>query len=147
LLYPGEYKHDAIAISDLLTRLAGKGIPQDCRLLVCPEIRSVEVLLNHLESIDVAVASRFHGTLLPLTLGKPCIALSYHAKVSDLMCEYEQQEFLFDIDGCEIEQLKRSFEMLWARRRQISAYLVDASNRHRQLLAEQWARLASGWKG
>jgi len=139
--YVGEVHHDLLPISDLLDHLGRKCIVPDDVSLSNPPIASVSDLIDCLGTVDIVVASRFHGALIPLTMGVPCLALSYHPKVTDLMVAFEQADYVFDIDSASTEVMQERFDQLWKDRKAISEVLEATAREYRIAIRDQWKAL------
>jgi len=66
--------------------------------------------------MEMIVASRFHGVVIPFVLNKPVLAVAYHQKTFDLMAQMGQSEYVLDIRVFDEEQLQERFIMLESRR-------------------------------
>jgi len=64
-----------------------------------PRIESLDDLLRVLASVDLVIASRLHGVLLALLVGRPVLALAYHRKVRDQMNALGLADHCLDIEG------------------------------------------------
>ncbi|MGE5314899.1 MAG: polysaccharide pyruvyl transferase family protein [Acidobacteriota bacterium] len=77
---------------------------------------SPDELMEHIASLDLVVASRFHAVLFSLLKGKPVVALSYHPKIDDLMERAGQGRHVMEIRTITPEALECAFERLEAER-------------------------------
>lgn len=141
LLYTGEAIHDRPVINDL------RNLLNRCGVLIAPgqiieePIDTVDQLMNQLASVDVVIASRFHGVLLPLLLKKPVLALSYHPKVASLMEDTGLAQYCVSIDDFQIEQVIRLFQDLQANHTQVVEKITERVACFRAALDEQYERL------
>lgn len=77
-----------------------------------PAAQTVDELLDHIGSLDIVVASRFHAILFSYLLKKPVLGISYHHKVDDLMTRLEQGQYIADIRTLTCASLVGTFETL-----------------------------------
>jgi polysaccharide pyruvyl transferase WcaK-like protein len=141
LLFPGEAVHDLDVINDLkgiMTR-AGDGFDPD--RILHPRIETVDELMPQLATADLVVASRFHGVLLSQLLSKPLVALSYHAKIDELMADTGQARYSLQIHDFELETLKTRFIELEANRETVSQQIAARVAEYRAALDEQYDRI------
>jgi polysaccharide pyruvyl transferase WcaK-like protein len=97
VLFPSEIGSDRVAMADLHDMLAARGItPSDPRVTQ-RDLRTVTELLEFLGSVDIVVASRFHGVLLAHVMNTPVVAISYHDKIDSLMNALGHEEYCCDI--------------------------------------------------
>jgi polysaccharide pyruvyl transferase WcaK-like protein len=89
--------HDAVL--DVRSEIAARVKMELLQRITSPPVRTVEDLRNALSPVDVAVASRLHGTLLPHVWGIPVVALSYERKVATLMTAMNCAAYCIDIDA------------------------------------------------
>lgn len=138
VFYVGEARHDPPVITDVVRQMRdGRDVREGVDFRV-PKIDTVSDLMECLAPLDLVVASRFHGVLLPLSLSVPAVAMSYHPKVTVLMDTMGLGEFCFDIDEGEVYQLQEAFDRAMAGRGTIAESLAARSAEHRCALAEQY---------
>jgi polysaccharide pyruvyl transferase WcaK-like protein len=78
----------------------------------CSAAQSFEELLDHIDTLDIVVASRFHAILFSYLLKKPVLGVSYHHKVDDLMTRMGQQQYILDIRTLSSASLIGAFDRL-----------------------------------
>jgi polysaccharide pyruvyl transferase WcaK-like protein len=83
VLFSTETRHDLVARDELLDRMGDDGAANLDRLELQEDL-TVDGLLDTMRSCDAIVATRFHAALVALALGRPTVALAYHAKTRDL---------------------------------------------------------------
>ena len=98
-------------------------------------------LTEHMSSVEVVVASRYHNVLSALKLAKPTISISYATKNDMLMKEMGLGEFCQPIRELDAQRLIQQFRALEDRRHEVPHLLRDGTERNRRLLAEQNAVL------
>jgi len=138
VFYVGEIHQDEPVIDDVMRLLAERGVDIHSPRLQRPPIRTVAELGECLAGTQVFVASRFHSVLLPLSLAKPVVALSYHSKVTEIMRDMGQAEYCLDIDEFQVDDLIQRFETLWANREATCRHLLQVSTDFRRRIAEQY---------
>jgi polysaccharide pyruvyl transferase WcaK-like protein len=128
-------------IQDLKKLLAEAG-PLDprCTLLEFP-IQSLEDLTASLAMADFVVATRFHGILLSILMHKPVLALSNHHKMSDLMIDVGQSQYLLDIDTFTCESLIGRFTLLEFNREGVTREIARRVFEYRRELDRQYGLL------
>jgi len=80
---------------------------------------TADQLMELIAKADIAVATRFHGIVLPYVLGTPVLGVEYWTKTKDLM-EYmgqsqfllSQSEFMHNFDGFDLSLMTDRFEAL-----------------------------------
>ena len=104
-------------------------------------IDSLEALFADIGRMDVVVATRYHGVLFPLLLGKPVLGVAYQPKTRDLMRLMGQERYTIDFGQLELATLQERFLALErgseAFRRGVAPRLAEA----RQALDRQYDRL------
>ena len=89
-------------------------------------IASFDDLIAALSAVDLVVASRFHGVVIPYTLNKPVISIAYHKKTFDLMDQMGQLEYALDILSFDLASLQERFIDINSRR-----YLIQEGLSHK----------------
>jgi polysaccharide pyruvyl transferase WcaK-like protein len=103
--------------------------------------RSVSELIQRISRADIVVATRFHGTLLPLAAGKPVLGICYHRKSSDLLKEYAQERYSVDLDHLQVEDLLKRFRELEINSPALQMTIHKKNDEHRDALARQYETL------
>jgi polysaccharide pyruvyl transferase WcaK-like protein len=88
----GTHPKDELVANDVLAEMAAKHGHRLAAGEVVRTSRRIEELLEVIESADVIVATRFHGTLLSLLSERPVLAICYYRKTRELMLEFDQGE-------------------------------------------------------
>ncbi len=103
-----------------------------------PPVMTVSDLLSRIAGVDVVVASRFHGILLPFVLYKPVIALSYHPKDSSLMQDMAQTDYCLDIESFKVQSLKDCFQSIRRNLDTVRTQIIKRETEYRKLLDRQY---------
>jgi polysaccharide pyruvyl transferase WcaK-like protein len=111
-IFSGEASVDVYALADLKERLQSSLSPTDVNEMFVSPAESVKDLLAEMSRFDFVVTSKFHGVVFSHLLQKPCIALSYHNKIDDLMRVVGQSEYCLNIETFDDEYLKGAFGTL-----------------------------------
>ena len=105
--------------------------------------REVAELMTYLNSVDIVIATRLHGTILSLLADKPVLGVTYHRKSSDVLTQMEQGDYYVSLDDFDTQTLKSKFDTLienmGAETRKISQYGKD----YRTKLDEQYEEIFS----
>ena len=72
-------------------------------------VDSVPGLMNAIDSADLVIPTRFHGTILSLVAEKPVLGISYYRKTRDILREMGQEKYAVDIEDFTVEDLLKSF--------------------------------------
>ena len=108
VLFPTQIRIDVTPVRDVLERISPDLVH---RVRLWP-VDGVPELVKCLASVDVVVASRFHGVLLSLRAGRPVLSLAYQKKCNELLEEFGEGEFGLDIHDFSAQELWERFERL-----------------------------------
>ena len=89
------------------------------------------------------VATRFHGVLSALKLGKPTIALGYSHKHEALTADMGLAEFCLSARALDAEHLIESFTELGQRSDELRQILKERNLRQSRRLEDQFAEISS----
>lgn len=103
---------------------------------------SVEELFGVLQSADLLVPTRFHGTVLGLTCGRPVFSICYHRKTVDVMSAVGLPESLLPLDELDVDRLIDGVRRLTERVPAVYGLIDDAIDVRRRELDEQYAHIA-----
>lgn len=103
---------------------------------------SVDELFDVLRSADLLVPTRFHGTVLGLTCGRPVFSICYHRKTADVISSAGFPESLLPLDELDVDRLVVGVRALAARVPAVYRLIDDAIDGRRTELDEQYARIA-----
>lgn len=140
VLFPGEAAHDKDVIADFLELGCTYGL-QMGDTVCAPLIETVDELMYTLAGVDLVVASRYHGVLLPMLLDKPVLAMSYHPKIDELMKDTSQADYCLPIDHFTLAELQECFTRLEANQDIVRAQIYNCIEEYRQALEEQYDRI------
>lgn len=133
---------DVNVINDILAALGehGAGVMAEF-----PD--SVESLRDVIDSLDITVATRFHGVVLSLAAGTPCIAICYHRKHDDLMRDTAQADYSLRFDEATAEELLKRLDTLAGERGHHADVLELRIRGYREALARQYDELLASLGG
>ncbi len=103
---------------------------------------SVDELFGILRSADLLVPTRFHGTVLGLTCGRPVFALCYQGKTADVMEATGLPEALLALDDMTVDRLIAGVRALAGQVPAVYRLIDDAVEGRRRELDEQYVRIA-----
>ena len=102
-----------------------KSINPKSNLAVVSDDLSPMQLKSIIATATVHVGARYHSLIASLSSGVPSISLSWHHKYSDLMAQYQTEEFVFsEIKRAQPSLLARMFDHIIEKRGQIKADLI-----------------------
>jgi polysaccharide pyruvyl transferase WcaK-like protein len=136
VFFPSAVPSDTYVIKDLIDMVKKKfriSLNEDPS-----PVMTVSDLLSRITDVDVVVASRFHGVLLPFVLHKPVIALSYHPKDISLMKDMGQADYCLDIENFEVQSIKDCFQSIQNNFDTVLAQIIKKEAEYRKLLDEQY---------
>jgi polysaccharide pyruvyl transferase WcaK-like protein len=131
-------------VAEELVRLIDESGPYDpeCLEWTFDRIENVEDLVDVIAGSDIVVAARFHSVLLPLLLGVPVLALSYHQKTSELLASVGRPEQILEIQEAELARLVGAFNALEATSTPAEAAMLAAQvEEKRQAVERQFDEL------
>ncbi len=104
--------------------------------------RSVQELMEVIQRPHVCVATRFHGTVLPLVAGTPVMGVCYHRKSMDVLVDAGQEEYWLMLDEFDPDDLIRRLQNLLAELPKARARIGEAAAAARDRLDEQFRLVA-----
>jgi polysaccharide pyruvyl transferase WcaK-like protein len=134
---------DRNVIKDILDGLRGAGCGEDFVSTLYHEHNTVDDMLSFLQSTDIVVPTRFHGTVLGLWAGKPTIGICYYRKAADLLGEFGQERFAFDIDSVTVDKLNSAVDDAWSDHAAIAERIEQQVVEYRKDLAKQFTELVA----
>ena len=129
---------DEPVIDDVISRLDANtiekyGLPNRWR-----QCQTVAGIMNALESADIVVPTRYHGTVLALRAGRPVLGICYYRKTREVLKSMDQQQYAIDLDRvCDAELWSR-FVTLVANREEETRTIERRGAERCKLLAEQY---------
>lgn len=103
---------DRRVIDDILSGLAADTDLDVSRGVHVRQDTQVDDLIASLAAMDIVVATRFHGVVLPLLLEKPVLGICYQSKTRELLEAVEQEDCAFPLDTFQSEALWQAFQRL-----------------------------------
>jgi len=138
----GTQTKDYNVINDILPLLPSGAEPGDG---VAPvrNSTSVKELMTAISDADIVVATRFHSTVLPLTIGVPVLGICYYRKADDLLREMGQEKYSIMLDDFDADLAYEKFKLLETNLDLERRKIEDLSEKYRDLVEQQYALLAS----
>lgn len=137
-IFSGEASVDVYALEDLKERLRPSLAPDELRTSFVPPSENVGDLFAQFSEMDFVVTSKFHGVVFSHLLAKPVLALSYHAKIDDLMRAAGHSEHCLNIESVEHECLEKSFTTLAENAEALKATFKQTAESYAALLKNQF---------
>jgi len=135
---------DELVIDDITHVLAQKGLQDSAQKRVGD---SVYALMDIIQSADVIVATRFHGTVLSLTSGKPTLAVCYYRKTADLMEDMGQGQYALPLEKLSFDELVHTFKTLLGNRLAETEAIQAKNQEYIDKLNEQYERISELMEG
>ena len=136
-----QVKMDLPFVEDLKAHIRQKGLLAPDLRIVAEPAETFEQLMVQLARSSMVVTSRFHGVVFSYLLGKPVVGVSYHPKINVLMKDCGQREYCLDLPGLQADDLRRTFIRLEADRQGACQKILEAVDRNRAALDEQYQNL------
>jgi polysaccharide pyruvyl transferase WcaK-like protein len=97
-------------VIDQIRALMQQGVAATCaERVVANRINTFDDLVSVIDSLDLVVATRYHGTLIALIRQKPVVSIAYQRKSTELMMQVGQAEYGVDIGRLTLETLRERF--------------------------------------
>lgn len=127
---------DEVVIDDVISRLdedvvTAGGVP-------VRRIKTVVEVMQVVQSADLVVATRFHGTILALHACRPVLGICYYRKTREVLGDMGQGAYAVDLDKIEDAEFWRVFEALAANRNEEAQVIERKGEEAQALLAEQY---------
>ena len=136
VLFPTQIRMDLAAVRDVVERMP----PDRAERVHVRTVDGIAELVRCLVSVDVVVASRFHGVLLSLRTGRPALSLAYQEKCNALLEALGEGQFGLDIHDFSAEDLWRRFERLCVHFGTYVERLTSRVEENHRMLDEQYRR-------
>lgn len=130
---------DEYVISDILSLLQKDKNINVSGITISP--RTVEDLMEGLSQVDIAITTRFHGTLLALLAEKPVLGVCYYRKTDDLMRKMGQGDYSLDLDDFKVSEMLEKFLDLERKRMKEIERIKSKNELFREALDKQYAML------
>jgi polysaccharide pyruvyl transferase WcaK-like protein len=141
LLFPTQVAADPPVIKDLETLIRDRVSGAGGGCLICPPVASFDELLRAIGQTDVVVASRFHGIIISLLMGKPVIGLAYNQKTTELMADVGLCDLFADIGRFEVPWLESCVARLQADSGDLRDRFESRKSDYRRALENQYGHL------
>jgi len=128
---------DQAALQDVMKRVVSAVSDESVSRMEMGTIGSLHTVMSQLSTVDLAVVSRYHNLVSSLKLNRPTISIGYARKNDDLMEEFDQQRYCFQIETFKLEELKRVFDELIDSRIVIQKRIGQINKRWQMQLLEQ----------
>jgi polysaccharide pyruvyl transferase WcaK-like protein len=102
----------------------------------------VDELFDLLRTADLLVPTRFHGTVLGLTCGRPVFSVCYHRKTSDVMDTAGLVDSVIAIDEIDVDRMVAGINALADRVPDVYIRIDEAVATNRAQLEEQFRSIA-----
>lgn len=134
---------DDHAAQDILRRLGAKNADRPDGMVSYTPAYTLDQIMEQMEDVDVAVATRFHNVICALKMGKPTISIGYAPKNDALLAEMGLADFCQHIDQLDVELLKTQTSRLISVRAELEPIIRATCARYKTRLVEQEDRIAS----
>jgi polysaccharide pyruvyl transferase WcaK-like protein len=141
ILFFGTMWRDDYVIVDILKEMNSEicdKVDGDELVRHCEEVADLVTLL---QEVDMVVATRFHGTVLPLLVHTPVIGISYYRKNVDLMDVFKQSDYYEVLEECDVDRLWDKLQLLSKNYVQEKEKIRDKTEEFQCLVEEQWDRV------
>jgi polysaccharide pyruvyl transferase WcaK-like protein len=147
ILFPTQFRADPPVIAEIesLVRQMPGPLPEGS--LTSAKCAELADLLTTIATMDVVVASRFHGVVFSLLLGKPVLGLAYQPKTEELMAMMGQAAYSLTLDSVNVDHLRERFSALERDLGTVAAEIEDKQRQCRIQLDLQYELLFSSRSG
>jgi polysaccharide pyruvyl transferase WcaK-like protein len=145
-LFPTQLRADNLVIDDLLALLKSQPQPGREDNLTRPDIKNGDDLLRHIATLDIVIATRFHGVLLSYLLNKPVIGIGYAQKTRDLMTNMAQADHFVSIKDFKVATLIERFSNLASNVQKAKTEIERRLPPFRAALESQYQTIYSGFR-
>ena len=102
------------------------------------KVEGVDELMRVIQSADIVIPTRFHGTVLPLLANKGVLGICYQQKAADLLEDMEQGDYFQMIDDFDPKALFEKYKSLETNLDEERKKILLHSRRYQRLLSEQY---------
>jgi polysaccharide pyruvyl transferase WcaK-like protein len=131
---------DMEVINDIVAALESDGVGRPRSDLI-HSVDTVAGALQFMTSLDVVIATRFHGAVLPVALCTPTVAIVYNPKTHEAMRQMEAAEWTVDFESVDPATVLAKVRALLADPAGERKKLARLGLKQRQALDEQYDRL------
>lgn len=136
VFFPTQLTLDPLVIRDIIAQLDMSPVEEG--RVVEASIKSIEDLSAAIASMDIVVASRFHGLVFSMLHEKPVLGIAYAEKTRDLMTYMGQADHVLDILELNLSEMQRCFGEIESHREQIGAVLRRKTYECRQAIEAEF---------
>jgi polysaccharide pyruvyl transferase WcaK-like protein len=141
VLFPTQLTMDPEPIEDVVRQLGAETPALAGAVEAATGLTDESDLVDLLEGLDLAVATRYHGVLLALASGIPTVAVAYAPKTRDLMEHFGLGAWCLDLEGLTGQVLLDRVTLLASQREAVRATLAERRGRDLADLLIQYDRL------
>lgn len=136
VFFPTQLTLDPLVIRDMLAQIDVNLFEQG--RVAEASIKSIEDLFAAIASMDIVVASRFHGLIFSMLHEKPVLGIAYAEKTRDLMTYMGQADHVLGILELNLSEMQRRFCEIESNREQIAATLCRKKHDCRQAVEAEF---------
>jgi len=141
ILFFGTMWRDDYVIVDILQEMNPGLADQASGSSLVRRCEEVSELLELLQDTDIVVATRFHGTVLPLLVNTPLLGIGYHRKNVDLMDAFGQRAYYEVLENLDVDRLWVKLLALCRNYASEREVIRLKTVEYRQLTEQQWDRV------
>jgi len=141
VLFPTQIRMDATLIQEIYCAAGPHVLPEARDRLRMAEVSSLNDCLELLPALDVVLASRFHGVLLPMLTGIPIIAISAESKLTELLADFGVSQFQIPFESVTVAQVEDLFDRILSMRSGLRDDFLSHSRQLALALEEQFSLL------
>ena len=138
LFFPTQLNLDPPVIEDIRIAMIRDGITDFELMIIDYSIKSFDDLVSAISMMDLVVATRFHGVVIPYLLNKPTLGIAYAEKTKDLMQQMGQGEYALDIFNLELGLLQDKFLTLESQKELMKEKIQQGVSKNRLALELQY---------
>lgn len=138
LFFPTQLNLDPPVIEDIHIAMGKSGGLDFEQMIINCSIKSFDDLVSAISMMDLVIAARFHGVVIPYLCNKPVLGIAYAEKTKDLMEQMGQKEYALDIFNLELKSLQEKFITLESQKELIKKKIAQGLSKHRQALEIQY---------
>lgn len=138
LLFPTQLRADPPVIEDM-RRLISNNTKLDIeKNFIDFPVHSFTDLITAISMMDIVVATRFHGVVIPYLLNKPVLGIAYAKKTNELMKQMDQDEYALDILKFNMNLLHERFISLESKKEENKRKIAQWVKTNREALDYQY---------
>jgi polysaccharide pyruvyl transferase WcaK-like protein len=132
---------DENVIRDIIEKMIERGHSKSVSEAMFQPLKTVNELLAFLQHAHAIIPTRFHGTVLGLWAEKPTIGICYYRKAADILTEFGQGEYAFELDDFSPNDVFGGLTRATDDYDAITAQIRANKNSCRALLEEQFGKI------